>query len=139
MYCSGPWFRYLADYLILSPLVFLLAAGFFFHRLASGARDDALSYFMLLAVFLLAAFGLFAKNIRYVMLADMPLRLFAVMMLVELCGRFFPGKADRITAALVLALAVSDYIAFRGIFVEGGVYDPVSFHLLRALRFIPGP
>ncbi|MBU1868595.1 glycosyltransferase family 39 protein, partial [Patescibacteria group bacterium] len=30
-FCSGPWFRYLIDFIVLSPWVFILAVGFIFY------------------------------------------------------------------------------------------------------------
>ena len=49
-YCAGPWFRYLIDFIVLSPWVFLLGIGFIFFYLIKNEKKDELTYLLLFFV-----------------------------------------------------------------------------------------
>ena len=135
---SGPWYRYLIDYMLLSPWVVILALGFAVNLLLDKARDRMAIYFAFLSLAILVLFNFFTKNVRYVLILDMPMRLLALMAMDRICrGLFTPQGARVILILLVAALALSDYFNFYGLFVRGGIYDPVSFVLLKARQVIP--
>ncbi|MDO8662283.1 MAG: glycosyltransferase family 39 protein [Candidatus Omnitrophota bacterium] len=134
---SGPWYRYLIDYMLLSPWAVILALGFILRLLLGKADNEMHAYF---AAFFLAAFillNIFTKNVRYAIVLDMPMRLFSLLMLERITRRIFPQQAIKLLSVLVVALAFSDYFNFYEIFVQGGVYDPASFLLLKAKHIIP--
>ena len=141
----GPWYRYLVDFLLLSPWTTVLALGAIggFALRALGTRQDGadpiLAYLALLVAAQLFAYAFFTKNVRYVAVLELPLRVFAVCALWEL----MPARRTRVAVAacaLVVALLCwSDHRSFRGIFVEGGVYDPVSAPLLSYRGLVTGP
>ena len=139
LYGSGPWYRYIIDYLLISPLTLILALGFIFYYLVSRERErsEAVAYFLLVFVSLLFLFEFFTKNVRYVMLLDYPLRIFVLFMLIKITQRYSLAKNALLLIILVLAFAVFDCLNFYALFVKEGIYDPVSFLLLKAQQLIP--
>src|SRR6185369_8937771 len=81
LFGSGPWTRAILDYLLFSPWPTLLAIGWFFavalglHR---GRYDRESVYFGFVAGFLILLLGFFTKNIRYTVVLELPIRVFAV-------------------------------------------------------------
>ncbi len=137
LFGSGPWFRYIIDYILLSPWVVILSIGFVFYYFSSKERDEKTVYFLLALVFIFFAFNIFTKNIRYVMILDMPMRLFSVLMLKRLIESIFPKRAFILIAIFVTMVSMFDYINFHNLFIKEGIYDPVTFLLLRAEHIIP--
>ncbi|MDP2942209.1 MAG: glycosyltransferase family 39 protein, partial [Candidatus Omnitrophota bacterium] len=137
LFGSGPWFRYLIDYMLLSPWVVILSSGFIFWHLASKEHDERVSYFLLAFVVLFFSLNFFTKNVRYVMALDMPMRLFSVLMLKKLFETRFPKQALLLVSVSVIAIAVFDYLNFHSLFVRGEIYDPVSYWLLKIEHIIP--
>lgn len=129
---GGPWFRYIIDYILISPWVVILTIGFIFYYLASQDYSETIIY--LFVVFLLSfiLFNMFAKNLRYVIVLDMQMRLFSILMLTSLFGRLVNKKAAYFVVFFVVMIAISDYISFNYLFVKLGIYDPVSIFLLIA-------
>jgi 4-amino-4-deoxy-L-arabinose transferase-like glycosyltransferase len=136
--CSGPWFRYLIDFMLLSPWVCLLAIGFFFYYIFKNQRQGAIEYLLIFSVVLLFIYGnLIWKCVRYLMVLDMPMRLFAVLMLCDLAKLIFKDRAFKVSILLVILISSFDYYNFNYMFVVGGIYDPISFSLLQAAHIIP--
>jgi 4-amino-4-deoxy-L-arabinose transferase-like glycosyltransferase len=168
-YGQGPWFRYLIDYILLSPWVVLLSIGFIFNyfnrtpisqnnrrvqhsmsgaieKEASGVKpcnfiskeqDEIVLYLILVFILSFFIFNIFTKNIRYVMVLDMPMRLFSVLMLKNIFDKKFPKRTTILTATFIIVISVFDYIIFYNLFVKMGIYDPVTFILLKARQLIP--
>ena len=137
LFGSGPWFRYLIDYILLSPWVVILSSGFVFWYLASKEYDERVSYFLLAFVVLFFSLNFFTKNVRYLMILDMPMRLFSVLMLKKLFEARFPKQAFILLSVSVVAIAAFDYLNFYNLFARGEIYDPVSYWLLRGQHIIP--
>lgn len=134
-YSQGPWFRYLIDFLLLSPLTTLLAIGYYFKP--AGEQEDPFLGRSTLILFLV--FSLLAlKNVRYVSFLDIPMRILAVLTLTSL---FHHPAVERVRerglVLAVLLLAAYDLSLFYAIFIGGGVYDPVTATLAKAERLIP--
>ena len=134
---SGPWFRYLIDYMLLSPWVVILSIGYMLYYFAKKEHDEISLYFVVLFILTFFTLDLFTKNIRYVMILDMPLRLFTVLMLKRIFEIRFPKHAYILSIIFVIMISISDYANFYSLFVKEGIYDPVSFPLLRARHLIP--
>ena len=137
LFGSGPWFRYLIDYILLSPWVVILSSGFVFWYLASKEHDERVTYFLLAFVVLFFSLNFFTKNVRYLMILDMPMRLFSVLMLKKLFEARFPKQAFILLSVSVVAIAAFDYLNFYNLFARGEIYDPVSYWLLRGQHIIP--
>lgn len=137
LFCSGPWFRYLIDFILLSPWVCILAIGFFMSYIANKKWQEKILYFILLSITLIFLSSFFAKNIRYLIFLDMPIRLFAILMLNELSQRFFKKQPFVILTVLVIVISLFDYLNFYSLFVQHGIYDPVTTWLLEVKHIIP--
>jgi 4-amino-4-deoxy-L-arabinose transferase-like glycosyltransferase len=147
-FSRGPWYGYLVDFLVLSPWTFLLAAlGVGYFARASG--DRRMPLLLGFAAWLLIVFSMLPKSARYLLLFDFVLRFFAAAMILALPGlaaKWFPRLKQmrpgaimlRYLPAFALALvALTDVAAFEHYFVRVGIYDPVTYNLLRARLMVP--
>jgi len=139
LFCRGPWFRYIIDYLLISPLVTILALSFIIYSLTNREifKDYKISYFLMLFLvlyILLSSFD-YNKNIRYAISLDMIMRFFVIFMLKEIFKKLkFATDYIFIT---VLFLCFIDYLNFIDLFCQKNIYDPISFVLLKVRQFIP--
>lgn len=143
LFCQGPWFRYIIDYMLLSPWIVILSIGFVFYYLISKGADERILYFIVILLGVFVIFNIFTKdirhamNIRYAIILDIPMRLFTLLMLKRLIECRFPKKGFMLITTLVIIISISDYINFYDLFLKGGIYDPVSFLLLKEREMIP--
>jgi hypothetical protein len=137
LFGRGPWYRYLIDFMALSPLVLILSCGFFLQYLVSKKRDGIISYLLFVSLGVFIIFNLFTKNVRYVLFLDVTLRLFAILMLKNICDRYFTKSALPLLFILVMILAAADYLSFYSYFIEGRIYDPSTAALFKANRIVP--
>ena len=132
---GGPPHRYLFDLLAISPLPVLAAAGA--GGLLLDSRDDRGALELALAT--AAVFGAFAfatRNLRLFGGGDVLVRMLAAWLVARLSRRSLYPVAWIAGAALVFVAA--DAACFHKVFLEGSVYDPTTFDLLRALGAVPG-
>lgn len=138
---NGPWFRFVVDFLLISPwpvLLYFVWLGL----LAADPRRDPKQVFWaavpVVSVFL-ASFFPYGKNIRVLMFLEMPIRMAAVFALQRLTGTEGPAPLRRqgVLAVFVVLLLAADLLSFRDLFVRAGIYDPVSSSLLVVRRFLP--
>jgi hypothetical protein len=151
-FAQGPWYRYLVDFLVLSPWSFLLAVcGAAF--VAIGRGDRRLSVWLALCVYLLSVYAWMYKDARYLLLLIVPVSMLAAAALAQISRtvlafgetRIEPGVRRRraeigMRAAIlgiVVLLVASHLAAFRHFFVVAGIYDPMTYNLLRADRMLP--
>lgn len=134
-YSQGPWFRYLIDFFLLSPMTTLLAIGYYFTP--GGKQEDQFLARFTLVLFL--AFSLLAlKNVRYVSFLDIPMRILAVLTLTALSQNPAVARVGkRGVVPAILLLAAYDLSLFHAIFIDAAVYDPVTATLAKAERLIP--
>jgi 4-amino-4-deoxy-L-arabinose transferase-like glycosyltransferase len=138
-YSAGPWFRYFVDLLMISPVIFLIAAGYAGHLIIRRSRDwkhmCLLIYFA--SVYLPLSLLQHTKVVRYVINLEMVLAVFCVSGILELFKRHF--QEDNLKGALwvlILVCTVS-YNLFYDVFVHNGLLDPITFNLAQIQRFIP--
>ncbi len=112
-------------------MLFIAAAVMMVLRPATFPREQRL--LALLAAGFLAVHAVIpSQNLRYIVSADPFVRLVVATFLVnELRDR------PRILLAALLVNTFVELKLFHEIFIAGGVYDPVSQNLLRALRMVP--
>ncbi len=134
---QGPWYRYIIDFMLLSPWVVLCSIGFIFSYLLSDRRGELQALFLVFAMLGFVLFNFFTKNVRYVMMLDIPIRLFTVLLLKEIVSQRVARHATAVLTLLILWIALSDYVNFYTLFLEQGIYDPISHVLLKSKRFIP--
>lgn len=134
---SGPWFRYLIDFMLLSPWTIILAIGFIFYLFLTRQENKFAVYLSFFSLAMLILLNMFTKNVRYAMVLDMPIRLFALLMLEQISNMALKRHAAALLSVLVILIALFDYLNFYSLFVSGNIYDPVTFSLLQAKQIIP--
>lgn len=140
LFGMGPWYKFIMDDLMLSPLTVLLAIGYLFHILLKRRVEKPVAYLALFLVLLYAVMSAmkYTKIIRFVMSMEISVCLFAVLMLEEL---FAVDKKDERRALLVFLSVCVIYLVnsinFAHLFVHWNIYDPISYWLLQAQRVIP--
>ena len=70
--------------MLLSPWTVILSIGFIFYYLGSREHNETNFYFLSVLIFSFFIFNIFSKNVRYVIMLDIPMRLFSVLMLRNL-------------------------------------------------------
>ncbi|MFH0917620.1 MAG: glycosyltransferase family 39 protein [Candidatus Omnitrophota bacterium] len=133
---SGPWFRYLIDFILVSPWVMILGIYYILYVLIHKTKkeDLALALFIIFTIF---TFSFFSKNLRYVSVIDYPLRIFTAMAILSVHSVRSKYSAFTFALAVVMLICVMELVNFIRIFVWAGVYDPVSFGLLSFWNIIP--
>lgn len=131
---DGPWFRYMVDLLLASPLIFLLAWGAIFRL----RFEDKTALYLL--GFVVVTFAVmcnirYGMNLRYTNMWDMPLRYLAVGCLVDLT-RPFLRRGPVVMVAAVALLCVVDLRQYYIFFVQHDLYELVTAGLLRALQIL---
>lgn len=131
---DGPWYRYLVDLLLISPLVFLLAWGAIFKL----RLNDKASLF--LVVFVTGSYVVmcnvrYGMNLRYTNMWDLPLRYLAVLSLRDLAV-FFPQCSELLVGILVVLLCAFDLRQYHIFFVQHNLYELVTGGLLHALQIL---
>lgn len=139
LFCSGPWYRYIIDYLLLSPITTLLFIGYFGHVLASGKFEWKKIYFLLYFSIILAVFGALKhnKDVRLVVNMDMAIDLCSVWMLYELFKWKDPQKQALAIFISVAGIYLLNYSNFITLFCQYNIYDPITYWLLAAKKIIP--
>jgi 4-amino-4-deoxy-L-arabinose transferase-like glycosyltransferase len=139
-YCNGPWFRYLMDYLMLSPfptVLGLMAAGSLVDRLRTKAWPRPEVLFLVLAVGLLVQQAPLIKNLRYMTVLELSLRFLALAWLFRVGKSLGAGSRVLCGVGIVTVLCALDWRTFEQFWVEKGGYDPLSIFLLQWRRIIP--
>jgi len=138
-FCRGPWPTYIIDYFLISPVTTFLGLSFFCYKFIgrSWLDDQRVWFFAAAAAWVYLAFsGIDGfKNVRYVLVLDVFLRLFVMLALDKL----FDGQRLKTfyMSLAVLGLVYLDYFNFDYLFCAIGLYDPVSYWLLKARLMIP--
>ncbi len=138
-YQEGPWIRFVVDFLLISPWSMLLYVAWMGVLLTERPPAEEVWFWSLLPVLFLA-FSLFlpaGKNVRLVLFLEMPIRLCVVLFLQRLWGEGGGFWRTAAQAGVVLLVAATDLNSFYRLFVFEGIYDPVSYNLLRAHHFLP--
>ena len=131
---DGPWYRYLVDLMVMSPVVLVLAIGGMF---ALKIADKAALYLLgfVAASYVLMANVRYGMNLRYTNMWDLPLRYLATLCLTNVSEAF--GR--RATLALSLCIALICVIELRQylvFFVEHDLYELATNGLLRAVKIL---
>jgi len=130
---DGPWYRYLVDLMVVSPIVLVLALGGIF-RLKATERPGLYLLIFVAASFVLMANVRYGMNLRYANIWDFPLRYLAVFCLWQIIPR---QKAQAIwLSACVLALCAFDLHQYDVFFVQNDLYELVPSDLLRAVKIL---
>ncbi len=131
---DGPWYRYLVDLLLISPLVLILALG----KLLNLRRTDTSALYLF--VFVAASYVVmcnvrYGMNLRYADIWDLPIRYLAVLAVADIANRFAVYRTQ-ILGSVIGALALFDLHQYRIFFVDHDLYELVSSGLLQVLRIL---
>jgi 4-amino-4-deoxy-L-arabinose transferase-like glycosyltransferase len=131
---DGPWYRYLVDLLLVSPVVLLLAVATLFQT----RRNDHGAVFLVL--FLIFSYVIMANvkngmNLRYTVAWDMPLRFLAATQLFRLSGLGWRWSYTLPLFALggLCLLELRQYFIF---FVQHDLYELVTAELMYAVNIL---
>ena len=138
-FSSGPWYVYLIDFVILSPLVFLMSAQFIGSYLFAEKKNLIVTICIAFCIYFLLSFTLFPKDIRFGIIIDIIFRIFTALFIVNLIERF------KLTSSLKSSILLVVFVLFIGIellnykelFLTNKIYDPASYYLFKAKRMIP--
>lgn len=128
---DGPWYRYLIDFLLVSPLLVVFSIGGMFQL----RKRDKAGLFM--ASFLALSFAgmsciTYGMSLRYAAYWDVPLCWLALTQVRRLSKKSGKFRSSFVTSALVLLLAASGATQYYRFFMKGAVYDPVTASLVWA-------
>ena len=134
---DGPWYRYLVDLLLVSPIILFLAIGTVF-RLNRSLKPEL--YFVL---FVGASYAImcnikYGMNLRYANMWDMPLRFLAFSQMATLSSLARRYRAV-LLASLVGLISIIDLRQYYILAVRYPLYELISEELLRALKILKGP
>lgn len=131
---DGPWYRYLIDLMIVSPVVLVLAIGAIF-QLKLAERPALYLVTFVAASYLLMANVRYGMNLRYANMWDMPLRYLAVMCMtnVSSTSKTRPNLWLGLMVAAICAVEWRQYLIF---FVQHDLYELVTGGLLRAINVL---
>lgn len=131
---DGPWYRYLIDLLIVSPLVLLLAVGSAF-RACRGERATLYLLTFLGFTYLIMCNIKYGMNLRYTNMWDMPLRFLAFSQICWLTARL-PKYQTLALIGATSVVALYDLRLYVTFFVEHPLYELVTGGLLHALKVL---
>jgi 4-amino-4-deoxy-L-arabinose transferase-like glycosyltransferase len=130
---DGPWYRYLVDLLLASPLILLLAwAAIFRLKFADKASLYLLGF--VAATYLIMCNVRYGMNLRYTNMWDLPLRYLALSCIADVT-RSLRGR-DIVIVFAVLVLCAIDLRQYYIFFVQHDLYELVTAGLLRALQIL---
>ena len=134
---DGPWYRYLVDLLLVSPVILILALGSIF-RLDRTKKPELFMSIFIAASYLVMCNVKYGMNLRYANMWDMPLRFLALSALVSLTAPLRRYRSIVLSAvvALICAVELRQYIVLA---VQFPLYELVSEGLLRALHILKSP
>ena len=133
---DGPWYRYFIDYMLVSPIVLILAIGALFSTARESRPLLYLTAFMACSYVLMCNVK-YGMNLRYTTIWDMPLRLLAYTQLAQLTQRFGPRQPLALTV-LIAALCGYELRQYLILFHAAALYELVPGGLLFALKFLKG-
>jgi hypothetical protein len=132
---DGPWFRYVVDFMLVSPLLVAFALGAIFQL----RKADRPALFM--ATFLGLSFAsmsviTYGMSLRYAAYWDIPLAWLACSQILRLTGQFPKVRPAIISGGLLLLVAGCNLYEYNRFFVRGAIYDPVTARLLKASKLL---
>jgi hypothetical protein len=138
-FCGGPWYRYLIDYLCLSPfptLLGVLASSVLIEHVRAGLWPRPQIFFAVVGAGLLTEQAFLIKNVRYMVALELPLRFLALSWLLHLGAGLSRQLRWLLVGSVVAILCVLDGQTFA-LWVQARGYDPVSSLLLQMRGIVP--
>lgn len=136
---DGPWYRYLVDLMLVSPIVLILALASLFQLDRKNPEHRPLLFVALFmgASYLVMCNLKYGMNLRYANMWDAPLRLLAFAQLGWVVRRFELKRPELWLAAAVAALAIYEFRQYWIFAIEfGRFYELVTEILLKAVKIL---
>ena len=134
---DGPWYRYLVDLLLVSPIVLILALGTVF-RLNRTMKPELFMSIFIAASYLVMCNVKYGMNLRYANMWDLPLRFLAFSQIVWLAS-FAKRFQTTIIATAVVVLAAIEFHQYIVLAVRYPLYELITHDLLQALQILKSP
>jgi 4-amino-4-deoxy-L-arabinose transferase-like glycosyltransferase len=134
---DGPWYRYIVDLVLVSPVVTLLAISALFRR----RREPSPELFVIIFIvttYLVMCNVKYGMNLRYTNMWDMPLRMLAFTQIAAV-GRRFTRYVDLATVVAVVAVCAIELRQYYVLFIWFPGYELITPNLLQALRMLKFP
>ena len=131
---DGPWYRYLVDLLLGSPIVLILAMGNVF-RLNREMKPELFMSIFIAASYLVMCNVKYGMNLRYANMWDLPLRFLAFSQIVWLAS-FAKRFQTAIIVAMVALLAAIEFHQYIVLAVRFPLYELITHDLLKALSIL---
>jgi hypothetical protein len=135
-YVSGPYYRYLVDFMIVSPVAVvtaLCALPVLWKRPEWRAAVEPVG---IASLVMLILYSLLPKTLRYVMIVEVGIR--AIAACAVWCAWSSPRRRNKILAVvLLLALLGHDLVIHARLWGEDQIYDPVTWGMAKYLQMIP--
>jgi 4-amino-4-deoxy-L-arabinose transferase-like glycosyltransferase len=131
---DGPWYRYLVDLMLVSPIVLILAIAALF-RLNRAMKPELFMSIFIAASYLVMCNVKYGMNLRYANMWDLPLRFLAFGQIVWLAS-FAKQFRGAIIAAAVVLLAAFEFHQYIVLAVRYPLYELITHDLLRALSIL---
>ena len=122
---DGPWYRYLIDFIMMSPLLVLFACGRIF-RLRTTERPELYMTLFLALSFLCMANVTYGMSLRYAAYWDIPLCWLACSQILATSRQFPKIRPGILAIGLFLLLGASGLNQYHRFFVQGAIYDPTT-------------
>ncbi len=131
---DGPWYRYLVDLLLISPLVLILAIGGVFTQVRGNRAFVFLVAFVGFS-YLIMCNVRYGMNLRYASIWDLPLRALAAAQVAVIASRF--GSRQVLVASILIAgLCAYDLRQYQTYFMQGALYELVTGGLMHAVKIL---
>lgn len=131
---DGPWYRYLVDLMLVSPIVLLLAFGRVF-RLNRTMKPEWFMSIFIGASYLIMCNVKYGMNLRYANMWDMPLRFLAFGQIAVLASLFKKYQTAIVIGAVAM-LAAIEFHQYVVLAVDFRLYELITQHLLQALKIL---
>jgi hypothetical protein len=131
---DGPWYRYLVDLMLVSPIVLILALGTFF-RLHRTMKPELFMSIFIAASYLVMCNLKYGMNLRYANMWDLPLRFLAFSEIVWLASFAKRFQTAAIASAVVLLVAI-EFHQYVLLAVRYPLYELITHDLLQALSIL---
>jgi 4-amino-4-deoxy-L-arabinose transferase-like glycosyltransferase len=132
---DGPWSKYLLDFLLISPLVLLLAVGRIF-QVKAGDRADLYCGLFLLICYVPMASVKGGMSLRFAEFWDLPLCWLAFSQLGVIAGKISAQRKAFVLGILTAFVCSVELFQYYRTFVEKPVYDPLTRNLLHAVDIL---
>lgn len=131
---DGPWYRYLVDLMLVSPIVLVFAFGTLF-RSSRELKPELFMSIVITASYLVMCNVKYGMNLRYANMWDLPLRFLAFSQIFWLASfaKRFQTAIVSVAVALLAAFEFHQYILLA---VRYPLYELITHDLLRALSIL---